>query len=250
MPKKIGIRTKFGGGAKPMEAKQRIDEKIDRVFGKKRGKKSHEEASPSVLPFESSLAYVFRSAGGKETAIAAARLIEDDERFKKLLYAYDTSTERDKSAIRLEDLCAAADITPDAFLGIVISALWKRNVDIGKLLAAMAHPRVVEATIDGAMRPQGVMDRKMMHDHIGFLPIPKGQVINVDNSSKTLVAGSKVEQISGPGLPTFEEDGLIHSPVIRGRLNTPDLKQLPEGTKGQVVKVPEEIVVEPEVESV
>jgi hypothetical protein len=90
-------------------------------------------------------------------------------------------------------------------------------VDISKLIAAVHHPEIVEATIQAAKGPFGMPDRKMLHDHMGFLPLPKGQTINIDASSKTLVAGGKVMiEDATIGLPSFEQDAIEGAQVIRG----------------------------------
>lgn len=182
------------------------------------GKRPTKGISAPILPFQATLAYVFKGAGGKTTCVEAARLVvEQDERIKRFVHAYDTISETDKEKIILEDLCQAADISPDELLGLIIPALWKRNVDISKLIAAVHHPEIVEATIQAAKSPFGMPDRKMLHDHMGFLPLPKGQTINIDASRKTLVAGGKVMIEDGaPGLPTFEQDAIEGAQAVRG----------------------------------
>src|SRR5258708_2701212 len=103
----------------------------------------------NVLPFEPTLAYAFRTIGGKESAIGGARLLaETDKRFLKIVTAFDTLNDSDKSSVRLEDLCEGAEITPGEFLGLVTKALWERNADIGRLIAAVNHPKVIESTIE------------------------------------------------------------------------------------------------------
>jgi hypothetical protein len=179
------------------------------------------------MPFEATLAYAFRSAGGKTTAIEAARLlINDDIRFRRFVEAYDTLSEMDKSTIRLEVLCDASEITPSEFLGATIPALWSRNVDIGKLIASVNHPRVVEATAEAALGKFGMPDRKMLLDHAGFLPLPKGQQINIDLSHKTLNTGVDSREVVGVGLPSFESDGIEIIHAIRGDAS-PTQAQLP-----------------------
>lgn len=184
------------------------------------------------LPFEATLAYAFRGAGGKATAIEAARLVQhEDIRFQRLVTAYDSQTESDRLHCRLETLCEAAEILPDEFLSIVIPALWKRGVDIGKLIAAVNHPRVVEATAEAAMGKFGMPDRKMLLDAAGFLPIPKGQQINIDLSHKTLNSGNQRE-VSGVGLPSFEVDGIDGVHAIRGDASS---------TRAQLTQAPERL---------
>lgn len=195
--------------AKGLKKKKSESQVASEHANKKLGRPTHANSIPEVLPFEATLAYVFRGSGGKATAINAARLlIHADERFKRLVYAYDNSSTTDQSAIRLEDLCEAAEMSPDEFLAATIPALWKRNVDIGRTIAAISHPAIVEAAIKSATSNgfAAVQDRKMLFDHTGFLPTKAGPSINIDNSHKTLVAGGKSVEISeGLRLPTFNE---------------------------------------------
>jgi len=168
---------------------------------------------PPEMPFESTLAFAFRTCGGKETAINAARLIDDD-RYRRLVFAYDTASKQDKDLMVLEDLCQISEIPPDEFVGSIIQALWKRNVDIAKLTAVVNHPRIVEATIAAAQSVYGNADRKMLLDHMGFLPKQGGMSINVgvDNSSKTIVS---VEDTSRTSLPTFEAEVVEIASTLR-----------------------------------
>jgi len=214
-PKK---RTKGAKGLRKKNSESKDSQHAAKNAFEKLGRPSNEANIPKILPFEATLAYVFKGAGGKETCINAARLVIDqDERIKRFVYAYDSATGVDKEKIILEDLCSAADITPDELLGLIIPALWKRNVDISKLIAAVHHPEIVEATIQAAKGPFGMPDRKMLHDHMGFLPLSKGQTINIDASRKTLVAGGKVMiQDEAIGLPSFEQDAIEGAQTIRG----------------------------------
>ena len=221
-------------------AKERAEGRLPARKGA-RGAKTVEESAPEILPFDATLAYVFRAAGGRQTAINAARLaMESEPRLIKFLYAYDTANFDDQRNFRLEDLCTLAEISPDEFLAAIIPALWRRNVDIGKLIAAINHPKIVEATIKTAQTPHGVQDRKMLHDHMGFLPLPKGQTINVDNSQRTLIAGGKVvEDVATPGLPSFEECGKEMIQVLHGGASATTIggiKTLPPPTKSQEIK--------------
>ena len=173
--------------------------------------------APEVMPFEATLAFAFRAVGGKKTAIEGARLVEaDDVRFKRLVYAYDNLSPHDQETIRLEDLCLAAEITPDFFVGLVVPALWRRNVDIGKLIGGMAIAPVLEATAARAQGAFGMPDAKMIFDMNGMLPTSKGINIAIDNSKKTVNVGKGVEGINSPGMPTFEASVLQSTQAIRG----------------------------------
>lgn len=178
---------------------------------KKRLNTTHESKTPEILPFESTLAYVFRGSGGKTTAVNAARLVmHTDERFKRLVYAFDTASPTDQSALRLEDALEACEILPDEFLKTIIPALWTRNVDISKVMAAIAQPQLTEAAIKNATTGGsfGFQDRQALLQAGGLFPAKPGMSINVDASHKTLVQSNSgtVELHEGPKLPAFHED--------------------------------------------
>jgi hypothetical protein len=201
--------------------------------------------SPAILPFENTLAYAFRHAGGKETAINAARLLVDvNIKFKRFVFAYDSASNTDKQSIVLEDLCRAADMSPGEFLAEAIPALWNRSADIAKITAAIAHPRVVEATIDQSMSPFGTQEKKMLLEASGFLPTKSG--ITIDNRHQTLIAnrGGSVEMGNIPGLPSFEDDGIEASRAIRGDASMSSV------SAPKAISAPAESIIDAEVEEV
>lgn len=204
---------------------------------------------PEVLPFKSSLAFSFRMSGGVPAAIEAARMVsEKDVRFQKLVYAYDQLSNSDKEKIHLEDLCAAAEISSAEFLGLTAAAMHSRNMDISRIMAATFHHKIVEASIANAMDPRGVADRKMLHDHMGFLPLPAGQNIIIDQSHKTVNTGKgsepSVEDTSKTALPSFAEETVAGAQALRGDagLGSVGQKRLPAPRPEQAVTVPEEII--------
>lgn len=209
------------------------------------GRPSDEERAGEVLPFEATLAYVFRTSGGKTAAINAARLLEEtDPRFKRFTYAWDSASESDRKSLRLEDLCGGADLSPDEFLAKIIPALWQRNTDISRVIAAIAHPQVVAASIEVATSSGtfGATDRKMLLEASGFLPTKQGSTINIDASHKSVTMDGKTKEIEGPGMPAFAEDITEYAGVIRGD-TTPKLlfngqPLLPAATLSQSVDVP------------
>lgn len=211
---KAGFKRDKNSGRDSVSAADRASERINGISIGNSGNPGFKP--PPIMPFEHTLAFAFRSSGGKETAISGARLV-DDPRFQKMAWAWDQATERDKTVLILEDLCVAAEITPDEFLGTVLTALWKRSVDIAKLTAITAHPRIVEATIEHAQGQWGNADRRMLLDHAGFLPMPKGQTINVGVDARSTVQVATEVQV-GKGLPSFEEDGKKINTAVRTEL--------------------------------
>ena len=142
----------------------------------------------------------------------------------------------------MEDLCAAADLTPDEFLGAVIPVIYRRNQDISRIIAAMAQPKVLEATIQSAQTQWGSLDRQMLHQASGFLPTKAGQQINIDNRKQTVVAGGKISSVEpgAAGLPSFEQDMIEGSKTLRGDAGSTSMSQLriPAPKEEQAVQVP------------
>lgn len=236
----IGVGDKYGRGRTPKDIHKKLEEKLG----------LHSKL-PVVLPFNSTMAFIYRHVGGVSAAIEAARLVaEKDERFKLLVYTYDECAESDKHKLKLEVLCGQAAITQGDFIGMTMAAMHERNLDIGNMIASAAHPRVVEATIENAQRANGFMDRQMLHQHSGFIPTAKGTSITIDNSRKTLNAGGpggSVQQIPSAeggatrlGLPSFEDETMSATRAIRGDagMGAVGQKALPAPKAEQVVIVP------------
>lgn len=239
----MGIRTgdKRGAGKSPRDVAKKAQEAI-----------GIHSPLPQVLPFSSSLVFAFRHLGGMPAAIEAARLVsEKDERFAQLVHMYDEVAESNKSKLKLEVMCSTLGITSGEFLGATSAALYDRNIDIGNLIAAANHPKVVEATVENATRANGFMDRQMLHQHHQFLPQAKGTQINIDNSKKILNAGGAPQQqipegdggVTRIGLPSFEEETISATRAIRGDagMGSVGQKLLPPATPEQAVTVPEVI---------
>lgn len=234
-------------GLQQADGKPTKREKAEKKLGKAAGRPSNNVLSPEVLPFEATLAYVFRGSGGKLTAINAARLLTSTNvKFERFIHAWDSASETDKNSLTLESLCSAADITADEFLGSVVPALWRRNTDLGRVISAASHPAVVDATIRSALTSGsfGIGDRRILLEHEGFIPTKQGMSINVDASHKTLQVDSKgkpqAEDLSGPGLPAFEEDMAFISETLSNPPNllSGSLRLLPQPTEGQSVRPP------------
>lgn len=194
--------------------------RLDSLLEKRGSRRSNLSLRPPKLPFEATLAFAFRGVGGKKTAIEYARLAAQVEpRFKKLVWAYDELSAMDQEKIRLEDLCAGAEILPTEFLGMIAQVAYSHNLDVANIIAAVHHPRIVEATIANAIEnPYGTEDRKMLHAHHNFVPQPKGTTISINNQPQAIAAAnSKIVAMEGTGgLPSFETEGIEIAQAIRG----------------------------------
>lgn len=244
------VKVPIGTAQEKARAKIHEDNKITK------GRHKEEINAPTFLPFQATLAHAFLYVGGVDYAIEAARILaETDEKYKRLVYLYDHMTKTDQKSLRLEDLCAASEIQPRDFLGNAVAIIWERNIEIGKLIAATSHPKVVEATVKAASKGDafGMPDRKMLLESAGFLPQRPGMQLHIDQSKKILNVngnggGVDLPKEVGPGLPSFEERSIAIAQAVRGDESA--TKLLPAPKPEQAITVPGEsdpIPVTPEV---
>lgn len=170
--------------------------------------------SPPRLPFKGTLASASRRVkGGKTTMIGyAAALVDEDERFKVLVEHFIRLSRREQEATSLDCLCASANIAPGEFLGKVTQVAFEQNMDVSNMIAAVHQPDVVAYTIRQALRPKGHQDRRMLFQHSGFLPTPKGAEIHILNA---LSARASTKDDEKGGLPDFESEVIELSAVTR-----------------------------------
>jgi hypothetical protein len=116
----------------------------------------------------------------------------------------------DSPRISLEAVCIAAQVNPLTILGAILHAAKNLKAQESALRAIVAHPDVVQATIDSATKGTplviagkvqvgedgkpiligggDVTAQKIMHEAIGFLPTKQGSQLTVN-----LLGGSKAK---------------------------------------------------------
>jgi hypothetical protein len=104
----------------------------------------------------------------------------------------------DVNSLSFEALCVRASVSPVELLGAILMAARSMKATESALKAILAHPDVVQATVDSAslgapvlVNGQPVMDKdgkvvryshgdvaaqRLMHEAVGFLPTKKGGV--------------------------------------------------------------------------
>lgn len=203
-PKRLKQPRKVSSGVKEKETA------IAKVSGGK--------TSLATLPFKGTLKYAASMLpGGKTTFLEYARL-SVDPKVKELIHRWDTLSHSQKARVTLDDLCIAVDVPPVDLLKEVAGIAFSMNVDISNLIAAIHQPRVVDRTIKAAMRADGVDDRRMLHQHSGFLPAPRGAQINVSTTVSAQAAAAAKNTVQGEesGLPDFENDAAQTVSALRG----------------------------------
>jgi hypothetical protein len=172
------------------------------------------------MPFKGNLSFaISKIPGGKHTFLEFARMSENAE-VKNLVAKWDSLKIADKQKCSIDDLCNAMGMRPLDLLKEVTGIAYEYNTDLSNFIAAVAQPRVVEAGIKKAMKPDGVDDRRMLHQHSGFIPSPKGPSITVNASAQAAAAAKTTVQGDDNGLPDFEQSSRTTVSAIRGDEST------------------------------
>lgn len=128
----------------------------------------------------------------------------DNADARKWLAVYDSIPESARKLLPFEAFCLASGLTTKRMLEVVTGACFEQSANASSLVAAAAHPAVVTATVKGALRREGEQDRKMIHQHMKFLPVPKNSTTiinpggvqnNLQDNSQNLSIG--VQEVQG-----------------------------------------------------
>jgi hypothetical protein len=116
--------------------------------------------------------------GGVDKAVEYMRGSGEAE-VRKWLIVYDSIPVSMRGLVPFEAYCLAANLTTKRVLELVTGACFEQSDAAASLIAKSAKPDVVAATVRGALSRRGTHDRKMMHLHEGFIPVPKTSITNV-----------------------------------------------------------------------
>jgi hypothetical protein len=161
-----------------------------------------------TLPGSGSLTLATRYVeGGRATVLSYIQLaaMNGNDSALTFWHVYADLTPSDQAIVSLDDLCAASGIAPKAILMAIAASGFDAGCDIANLVAAHLHPKVVQASVDAALTPEGIEDRKLLLQHAGFIPVPKGQSI-VINASSHATAQAHASSAAAAGMPSFLSD--------------------------------------------
>jgi hypothetical protein len=180
----------------------------------------------SVLPFKATLDHLASAfPEGREGFVEMMRLgcgIEPG--LAPIVQAWDDLPRYKRRHISLDVIAEAnAKLDVAKIAGLVAEASIRYGINVSNMLAGLAHPQIVAASIKRALQPDGTQDRRFQFLHSGFLP-HEGSVFNV-----FATAGAAAESVrsvavnTGPGLPPFEAETMERARLFReGEENTED----------------------------
>lgn len=163
--------------------------------------------------------HAIKVVGSKKKFLEYARESEH-EGVVAFFEKWDSLSKTDQHALSIVDVCAAVDLKLPTLLGEVTAQAFAHNTDLSKLIAAVAQPRVVKATVDSATKylgPDGVKDRQMLHLHSNFVPVSKSSqtIFRFQQQINNAREAGADEPI---GLPPFEQDVITINAAQRNKL--------------------------------
>lgn len=170
-----------------------------------------------TLPGVQSLSIATRYIeGGRERFIEMVQLavLNKNPHAQQWFMVYADLTPNERIRVSYDDVCAASGVMPSELMAAVVSNAMTFGVDVGNMVAALTHPQVVAAGARAAKETAGIEDRKMLFQHHGFIPSPKGTQISIHASANAQAAAAASKD---PTVPSFADDlqGIRqHQPAI------------------------------------
>lgn len=227
MPTKTETKARVKSNAKRVA----LDKK-DKIIAPPTTKKKEDRRSLAAksmdlqtLPFAGTLGVVFhRIKGGFGTAMDyVPALAEHDTRFARLCHLWDRATVVDKKTLPPEDFLAASGLSPVDFIREIAGIMFQMNADVGIMIAAINHPKVVERTVKAAMNLKaGARDRENLLRAAGTLPLPKSAHLHIHNREIPTLAQAQISQAEADKdgevgrMPIFEADTVSSMEAIIG----------------------------------
>jgi hypothetical protein len=115
----------------------------------------------------------------------------EDPEARRVLQKYLAVPESYRRLLPAEAYCCAAGVSPWRILEVVTGVAVRLGTQASAILAAVWHPRVVEKTIEMALKDEGTVDRNTLHRATGFTPFPKGSttIVNVQQNAQGQIPG-------------------------------------------------------------
>jgi hypothetical protein len=182
-----------------------------------------------TLPGRSSLSLATRYLpGGRESVLSYIALAaqDGDPSAMDFWHVWEDLKPWEQVQVSLDDLCAASGISPSKILKVLVGAAFDAGCDVASLVAAAAHPAVVQASVKYAKEANGIEDRKLLFQHHRFTPIPKGTSIQIGVSANAQAANTLSADQSVPSFLQDVEDSGEAKSIVQGEV----IKALPETT--------------------
>jgi hypothetical protein len=126
---------------------------------------------------------------------------QGDEASVRFMEVFTLERVNNPALLSLDRVAMVANVDPSTLIKSVLTRAFSHMTDVGNLMAAMRHPRVVDAALRSAERIDssiGQRDRHALLTHAGFLPTPKGATILVNATANAAAAADASHDASMP----------------------------------------------------
>jgi hypothetical protein len=133
---------------------------------------------------------------GIDNFIEMARLARaNDPSAQRFMDAWDALDATERQARGAADaICKREGIIPVELLRAVAESTCRFSMYTAQMAPALALPAIVGRSVEMALTDEGVADRRMLFQHTGFLPTPKGsqvavtQIVQANAAPQTMAA--------------------------------------------------------------
>lgn len=126
---------------------------------------------------------------------------------------WDSQSDYVKNRWTLDQFAHHSNVPADKIFSVAAKAAFRYNADVSDMIAMASMPQIVETSVKSAKKQTGknsFRDRELLMKHSGFVPVPQGSVINVNNSNQAIAAAS-----SSAGVPDFSDTISETADVVR-----------------------------------
>jgi len=99
---------------------------------------------------------------------------------RKIVALYYSLPRDQRDMLPIEAYCIAVGERSTEVFEIITRAVAAISRQTSAIIAASAHPAVVDKTVEMALTDEGIKDRNTLHKAVGFLPTPKGSQTTVN----------------------------------------------------------------------
>lgn len=140
------------------------------------------EVTPEQVEAMPPISNILKKIGGRDKTFEYLRSSDDPDALK-IMEKLKTLPKKLQNLLSIEVLCAASGVPTKRVLGIVAEQAFGQSKLEGDLIAAAAHPRVVEKTVEEALKSSGDKEKKLLLQHSQFLPLPKSSTVVFGNQN-------------------------------------------------------------------
>ena len=126
---------------------------------------------------------------------------------------WDSQAEYVRERWTLDQFDHHSNVPAEKVFAAAAKAAFKYNADVSDMIAMAAMPQIVETSVKSARKEAGrnsFRDRELLLKHSGFVPLPQGSIINIQNSNQAVANAA-----ANAGIPDFSDTITETADVVR-----------------------------------